>query len=288
MSRAGAPWRSAFEAAIADEVLAVTPVAGGDIGDSFRVELVSGHSVFVKHYSGAPTGVAACEAQGLDWLAEADAPIRVVRALAHGPDWLALEWIESRPPSKHYASALGEGLARLHATSPTQFGSSANNWIGPLPQRNDARASWAEFYGANRIQPLQRRAHDAGLLTISLSRQLDRLSENLPRLVGPDEPIARLHGDLWSGNVLSDEQGLPCLIDPACYGGHREIDLAMMRLFGGFGGAVFEAYERVAPLSSGADTRVALYQVYPLLVHVCLFGAGYLERLRLTVERALA
>ncbi|MCP4908675.1 MAG: fructosamine kinase family protein [bacterium] len=283
-----ATWRPTLEAALDDEIVAATPVIGGDIGESFQVELASGDLIFVKYYRDAPIGLAACEARGLAWLSEAETPIRISRPLAHDADWLALEWIESRPPVDDYAWRLGEGLAQLHQASPSHLGFSEQNWIGRLPQSNDPKPSWAEFYGANRIQPLQRLARDAELLPDRLSRQLDRLVDDLPQLVGDDEPAARLHGDLWSGNVLIDEQGLPCLIDPACYGGHREIDLAMMRLFGGFGRGVFEAYEATAPLSPGADARVALYQIYPLLVHVRLFGATYLGGLTRVVEEALA
>ena len=111
-------------------------------------------------------------------------------------------------------------------------------------------------------------------------RLFDALQRALPDLVGPAEPPSRLHGDLWSGNLHVDERGTPCLIDPAVYGGHREIDLAMMRLFGGFGDRVFAAYAEVYPLESAAKARVPLYQLYPLLVHVNLFGGSYLGALR--------
>lgn len=287
MSGSGPDWRPALEAAFDDAIRSASSVPGGDIGESFRVQLDSGRNVFVKHYREAPEGIAGCEARGLAWLAEGESSLRVASPLAHGSDWLALEWIESHTPVQHYDVALGEGLAALHAASPPCIGLGESNWIGPLPQSNEAKADWSEFYGIERLLPMQRRAHDAGHLPKALERQLDRLIEELPSLIGPEEAIARLHGDLWSGNILPDERGLPCLVDPACYGGHREVDLAMMKLFGGFGQAVFDAYERAYPLSTGADTRVSLYQVYPLLVHVCLFGSGYVDRLARAVEAAL-
>jgi fructosamine-3-kinase len=118
-----------------------------------------------------------------------------------------------------------------------------------------------------------------------LARRLDRLIERIPQLVGPNEPPARLHGDLWSGNVLCDEHGSPVLIDPAVYGGHREVDLAMMRLFGGFSDAVFDAYDAAYPLQPGHEERVALYQLYPLLAHVNLFGAGYVPQVERCIDR---
>ncbi len=287
MNEVDVDWRLAFEASLDDEIRVAERIGGGDIGDSFRVSLASGGVAFVKHYHDAPSGLAACEARGLEWLAQAEAEIRIPRRLGYASDWLALEWIETRPPAPEFDCLLGEGLAGLHGAAPPRFGFGEANWIGTLPQTNDVRPSWADFYGANRIRPLQRRASDAGLLPGALSRRLDRLVEDLPQLVGADEPVARLHGDLWSGNVLVDERGLPCLIDPACYGGHREVDLAMMKLFGGFEDAVFEAYERASPLSPESGARVALYQIYPLLVHLCLFGGSYLRMLNRTVANAL-
>ncbi len=285
-------WRSALESMTGEHLVSVTPLGGGDIGESFRVQLDSGARLFVKHYRDAPGDLAAREASGLEWLAAAGASIRVARPLAHGRDWLALEWIESEAPAPAYDRRLGEGLAQLHAASPGVFGLAEDNWIGRLPQVNtrthEGRGGWAEFYARRRIAPMQRRASNEALLPAPLERALERMIERMTDLVGEEEEAARLHGDLWSGNVLPDERGLPCLIDPACYGGHREVDLAMMRLFGGFGEGVFEAYESANPLSPGARDRVALYQVYPLLVHVCLFGSGYVGRLERAVEQALS
>jgi fructosamine-3-kinase len=115
----------------------------------------------------------------------------------------------------------------------------------------------------------------------------ERLFAALPDLAGPDEPPARLHGDLWGGNLLVDDAGAPCLIDPAVYGGHREIDLAMMRLFGGFGPRVFAAYDEAWPLAPGHEERVGLYQLYPLMVHVNLFGGGYVGSVESSLDRLM-
>jgi len=126
-------------------------------------------------------------------------------------------------------------------------------------------------------------ARESGALSASQTQSAESLIERLPELCGPDEAPARLHGDLWGGNSMVDEEGRPCLIDPAVYGGHREIDLAMMRLFGGFSKRVFEAYHEATPLAPDHEDRMALYQLYPLLVHVNLFGGGYVG----SVERIL-
>lgn len=286
------PWAEALAHATGSRPASATPVAGGDIANSFLVELDDRRRIFVKHYArleAAPEGtppIAVAEARGLTWLAEADA-IRVARPVANGDDWLALEWIDSAPKASDHDEVLGHGLARLHASAPPAFGFEAPNWIGRLPQPNDPEEDWAHFYGERRLRPLARRARDAGALPAELSGRIDRLIERLPERVAGDEPPARLHGDLWSGNAITDERGAPCLIDPAVYGGAREVDLAMMRLFGGFGERTFLAYEEAHPLLPGAEARVALYQAYPLLVHVCLFGGSYVGSLSRAVDDAL-
>jgi len=284
--RPGAPWLDAVEADLGVRITSHVRVAGGDIGDSHRVEVAGGERLFVKSYATAPPGIAEAEARGLAWLDEAEA-IRVARVRGFGADWLALDWIDSARPGPDYSEQLGRALAKLHASGAPRFGFETDNWIGPLTQTNTPVADWAEFYATHRIEPLHHRARDAGTLPAEIDRRLDRLLEALPGLIGPEEPPARLHGDLWGGNVLCDEAGAPCLIDPAVYGGHREVDLAMMQLFGGFAPEVFRAYQRERPLAPGAAERVALYQVYPLLVHVCLFGAGYVTRLAGALEAAL-
>src|SRR5690606_6795024 len=151
-------------------------------------------------------------------------------------------------------------------------------------QDNTPAGDWTEFFRERRLLPQVERAIENGRAPAALAQGFDRLFDRLPELVGPAEPPARLHGDLWGGNLHVDERGLPCLIDPAVYGGHREMDLAMMRLFGGFSERVFAAYDEAYPLSPGAKDRVTLYQLYPLLVHVNHFGGSYLA----SVQQALA
>lgn len=292
---ARAPWRSALEEATGTAVVSTTEVGGGDIAESRRVELADGTVLFVKHYDGvAPPSpdtppIAEAEARGLDWLADAGVDeLRIPRPVANGDDWLALDWIQPAPPAPDHDERLGRGLARLHAASPDGFGFPSTNWIARLPWPNAACPDWPSFYAERRLLPLTRYARDAGTLSAGVRRALDRLVEALPDLAASDEPPARLHGDLWSGNVICEARGGPCLIDPAVYGGHREIDLAMMRLFGGFGPRVFAAYEETWPLAPGAEARLPLYQVLPLLVHVCLFGEGYLASLAHAIDGALA
>lgn len=262
------------------------PLAGGDINQAFEVELESGDRLFVKTHPAPPEGMFAAEAHGLEWLREANA-LRLPRVLAvsdERPAFLALELLSPGPQVSAYDEELGRGLAALHAAAPSAFGLDRDNFIGRLGQRNRPADDWPSFYWRERLEPQLVLATDKGLISESLARSFETLERSLPDLVGPAEPPARLHGDLWGGNLHTDERGRPCLIDPAVYGGHREIDLAMMRLFGGFSPMVFGAYEEAWPLAAGATDRVPLYQLYPILVHVNLFGGGYVGSLR----RALA
>ncbi|HEV3030889.1 MAG TPA: fructosamine kinase family protein [Polyangia bacterium] len=280
--------RAALEAAVAGRIAGERPVGGGDINRAEAVTLADGRRLFVKTNVREPAGMFAAEARGLAWLAEARV-LRVPEVVAHGPGFLALELVVAAPPAPDFDERLGRGLAALHRRGAPDFGLDRDNFIGRLPQDNTAvgggRAGWAEFYRARRLEPQLRRAADEGLASSRMRRGFERLFAELDALVGPPEPPARLHGDLWGGNLLCDEAGAPCLCDPAVYGGNREIDLAMMRLFGGFGARTFAAYEEAWPLAAGHAARVPLYQLYPLMVHVNLFGGGYVGQVEAILDR---
>lgn len=278
--------RSTLADELGHEVVGLRPVGGGDINRAFRGELAGGQSFFVKVHGGVGREFFDVEAHGLRWLAEAGA-LRIPRVLAVGATdaeaFLALEWIESGRRAPDHDERLGRGLAAIHRAGAPSFGLDRDNVIGRLPQTNDPRPDWASFYRDCRLEPQIRMASEAGHLTESIRRGFQTLFGRLDELVGPPEPPARLHGDLWGGNATTDPSGSPCLIDPAVYGGHREVDLAMMRLFGGFGLRVFDAYHDAWALTDGHAERVGLYQLYPLMVHVNLFGGSYVDR----VERTL-
>lgn len=281
--------RSTLAQHLESEVRDARSVSGGDINAAWRVALRDGRTVFVKHHAKPPRGMFGCEARGLAWLREAGA-LRVpeVAAVSDGdggtPAFLALEWIEAAARAPDHDEALGHGLAALHRAGAPAFGLDGDNFIALLPQDNRAAASWPEFYATRRLEPQLRMASERGCASSAMRRGFERLFARISDVCGPGEPPSRLHGDLWGGNAMTDERGAPVLMDPAVYGGHREIDLAMMRLFGGFGARVFAAYEESWPLAPGHGTRVALYQLYPLMVHVNLFGGGYVAQ----VERVLA
>ncbi len=266
-------------------VVRATRVSGGDIHDAYGCTLADGTKVFVKTNPRPSEGMFDAEARGLKWLADASA-LRVPRVLAATERLLALEWVEPQRGSALADERLGRGLAALHAVVPPGFGLDHDNFIATLPQpnlhRTDQVGGWAGFYRTHRIQPMIDRA--GMLLGAKLRARLDRLLDRLPALFSDEEPPARLHGDLWGGNRMTAANDEPVVFDPAVYGGHREMDLAMMKLFGGFSARVFDAYDEVAPPRAGRAGRVAICQLYPLLVHVNLFGAGYVGQVERVVE----
>ena len=273
--------------AIGGRISSAFPIPGGSIATTVRATLDDGRVVVVKHDDRSTPGMFSGEAHGLNWL-RVDGGPRVPRVLAERdtpPGFLVMEWIEPGPTTRATDVAMGRALATMHRAGAPSFGLDRPNQLATIDQDNTPAATWAEFLRERRILPLTRRAVDQGGLSATLASALERLAEGLEDLVGPQEPPARLHGDLWAGNAMTDVDGRPVVIDPAVYGGHREIDLAMMRLFGGFSTSVFEAYDETYPLAPGHEERVALNQILPLLVHVILFGAGYVSRLRSAVAR---
>jgi fructosamine-3-kinase len=283
----GAALAAALAQSFGTRVISASRLAGGDINEAFAVELGDGRRVFVKANAHAPHGMFRAEARGLEFLGAARA-VRVPRVLALSdapPCFLALELLDSAPRRPGFDEELGRGLAALHRATPGVFGLDEPNFIGSLPQSNVAHARWSDFYRRERLEPQLERASRQGRASPAMRRGFERLFERLDALAGDEEPPARLHGDLWAGNLHADERGAPCLIDPAVYGGHREMDLAMMRLFGGFSERVFAAYAEAFPLAPGHAERVPLYQLYPLMVHVNLFGGGYARSVESVLER---
>jgi fructosamine-3-kinase len=274
--------REAVAAALGRPVAALHRVAGGDLNDAYAAELDDGSRVFVKTRAGAAPGEFAAEAEGLRWLAEPGA-VRIAEVLAVDDAFLVLRWIdEARPPRLDEAGEeeLGRGLAGLHLAGAPAFGGARPLRLGPLELPNDPAGDWPSFYAERRLAPLVPRAG----LSATGARAVERVCSRLADLAGPPEPPARLHGDLWGGNVMAGADGRPWLIDPAAHGGHREVDLAMLRLFGHPSPRTLSAYDEVAPRADGHEDRVALYQLFPLLVHAALFGGGYAS----SVERAAA
>ena len=250
------------------------PAGGGDINAAYALELDDGTRAFLKTREDPPPGEYATEAAALGWLGEA---VRTPRVLEADEGWLALEWVDAGRLDAGGEEELGRGLARLHAAGAERFGAAPPGAaqrdlrIGALLLPNDPAPDWPSFYAERRLLALL----PAAGLSAAGARAVEAVCARLPELAGPAEPPARLHGDLWSGNVLAGADGRPWLIDPAAYGGHREVDLAMLELFGTIPPRALAAYEEVAPPAEGRAERVALWQLFPLLVHAALFGGSY-------------
>jgi fructosamine-3-kinase len=275
----------AVSRALGANVTGVAPVPGGCISDAGRVALDHGRVVFAKSADGLPPDLLAVEAEGLAWLRAADAA-NVPEVLAVTGDALVLEWVEPGPRTATTDESLGRGLARLHRAGADAFGWHRDGFIGRLPQRNTppAVADWPAFWIDRRIVPLARAARDRNSVDEQVPALVDRLATRIAERAGPPEPPARLHGDLWSGNVHVDRHGEPWLVDPAAYGGHREVDLAMLHLFGSPSSAFAAAYDEVHPLADGWRDRLRLWQLEPLLTHAVMFGGGYGASVRAVLD----
>lgn len=261
-------------AATIERALGTRPRAATEAPAAALVHLDDGRQVFVK----APRDRRAramvdAEEHGLAFLRGRSA-LRVPGVLARGTDFLVLEALELRALDGESAERFGHALAELHRSGAPSFGLDRDNFVGFTEQRNAPHPRWADFYRDERILAVAARCS----LDASTRALVDRVAERMDVLAGDLEPPARLHGDLWSGNACADARGTPCVFDPAVSGGSREVDLAMMRLFGGFPRRTFDAYEESFPLLPGHPDRVALYQLYFLLVHVAIFGDGYVAQ----------
>ena len=259
-------------------------VGGGCINEGWQVVFEDGARSFVKTRQDVATGEYANEAAALRWLAEPGA-VRLPEVLAvrddSEPRLLALEWIDEGRLGPDGAEELGRGLAALHCSGADAFGAlppgapSPALRIGAVELPVEPHDDWPGFYAECLLLPLARQATDAGALSSGGVAAVESVCERIGELAGPAEPPARLHGDLWGGNVLAGADGRGWLIDPAAYGGHREVDLAMLRLFGSPGTRLFAAYDEAHALADGHEERVGLWQLFPLLVHAVLFGGGY-------------
>lgn len=268
------------EELLGSAVVATAPVAGGDVATAVKLRLSNGRTAFLKTLTAAPPGFFEREAAGLAWLAEttADGGLATPEVLAVDHDCLILAWVETGRPTSEGGSAFGRALARTHAAGAPGFGAADGGYIGRLPLLNQPSPSWPEFYAERRIAPYLRVLRDKEMISAEDAASIDTAVGRGPSIV-PDEPPARLHGDLWNGNVLWAGEDRALVIDPAAYGGHREVDLAMLALFGlPQLPQVMAAYQEVTPLAEGWEERLAFHQLFPLLVHACLFGGQYAAR----------
>lgn len=258
---------------------ATHPLPGGSVNNVFRLETNWGPYCLKLNTAPEAAHMFPSEAEQLGRLQRL-APIRVpvvedVYADSTAASYLLLEYLAPSAMRPDYWARLGRQLAKLHQVEGQAFGGVANNFIATLPQPNLNTPDWATFFAEQRILPMAKRAYDAGALGPVEGAQIQALLAKTPSLC-PEEPPVLLHGDLWKGNVLVGPEGYACLIDPALYFGHREADLAMTLLFGGYEAEFYQAYQDKHPLQPGFERRFQVYNLYPLLVHLVLFGDGYL------------
>ncbi len=267
------------------EIVGAERVTGGCIHQTARLSTNLPEDFFIKWAPEPLSDVFAAEADGLSALRNStDLTVPLVIGHSEGdrdPAWLLLEYVPRGSPAPDYSERLGRALADLHEPREGQYGWHRSNYIGSLPQTNGPVADWSEFWWVARLEPQLKLAVDRGYLA-EVDQEWAALESRLPSMLGTvaGEGASLVHGDLWSGNVYPGPDGGPVLVDPAAYLGHHEVDLAMTELFGGFARAFYDAYTRTRPLAKGyREVRRHVYQLYPLLVHVNLFGKSYLSGL---------
>jgi len=263
------------------------PLSGGDINRAFQLQTNNG-SYFLKYnLAGKYPGMFQTEALGLELLEKPGAP-RVPKVVASDESgeysWLLLEYIKQGSPGNSFWESFGNALAQLHKNSSKSFGLDHDNYIGSLPQSNRNHQTWHEFFIEERLNKQLALARNKGLVDSTLMRNFEQLFIAIPSIF-PKEPPSLVHGDLWSGNYLCDENGNPCIIDPAVYYGFREMDIGMSKLFGGFSGRFYESYQNAFTMAPGWQDRIEICNLYPLMVHVNLFGGGYLASVKSIVRK---
>jgi fructosamine-3-kinase len=259
-------------------------LAGGNINSSVKAETNKG-CFFVKWNENENEDMFLCEAKGLKVLRSADEihiPEVIGSGYKLGKAYLILEYINAPKPKANYWEDFGASLANLHTHTQAKHGLDYDNYIGSLRQTNDWTESWLDFFIDKRLKVQAGLAFYNGELPKVLFEKFNALYLKLPEILPAEKP-ALLHGDLWSGNVLVGNNGLVTLIDPAVYYGSREAEIAFTKLFGGFNEIFYETYNEIQPLETGFEKRIEIYNLYPLLVHVNLFGSGYLSG----IERVL-
>lgn len=261
------------------------PLYGGDINQVHKLRTSEGTFVIKINQTGLPE-LFETEAKGLELLRKNSGfriPSIVEVNTSQDGDFILMEYLSSGDKTSNYWEDFGEQLARMHQESHERFGLDHNNYIGSLSQSNQQHKKWSSFFFHERILVQLELLKEKQELSFS-AQQLNTLLARIESLFS-DQPSSLLHGDLWSGNCMCDENNEPVLIDPAVYYGHREMDLAMTLLFGGFDQLFYQAYNRVFPLETNWRNRIEICQLYPLLVHANLFGGHYIKQCKNIILR---
>jgi len=260
------------------QIISSSSESGGCINNAIHLNTSEGH-YFLKWNDKVPDDMFRKEVNGLELL-HRSGKLKIPTPIGHGKignkNFLLLEYIHPGTPSKQYWEELGHSLAQLHNyNTSNKYGLEYDNYIGKLYQKNKLNDTWIEFFIQNRLEAQLNLALEQREVDMQFAHRYRKFYELLPSLL-PDSPPSLLHGDLWSGNVMTDSDGQAWLIDPAVYYGHREIELAFTHMFGGFGPGFYTAYRETYPLDPGFEGRIDIYNMYPAMVHVNLFGTSYL------------
>lgn len=262
------------------------PVSGGSINQTYCLDTNAGKYMLKFNSKSAYPNMFAHEMVGLKTIGTTNTiavPEGILQDDLNDESFLVLEWIETRKPTEKASEQLGRELAEMHKNSATYFGFGSDNYMGSLPQSNKQHDTWSSFYIEQRLQPMVKLAFEKRLLNKTDVQNFEKLYSKLKNLF-KEEPSSLIHGDLWGGNYLISKDEKPYLIDPAVSYGNREFDIAMTTLFGGFSESFYSAYQESFPLNKGWNERIELWNLYPLLLHLNLFGAGYLEQVREGVD----
>ncbi|MAP53335.1 fructosamine kinase family protein [Altibacter sp.] len=264
-------------------IKAVLPLSGGDINEVFRIQSSDHEYVLKINQAVRYPGMFEAEAKGLELLRQSNS-FKIPKVIGHDTVatkcYLLMEYIPSGNASANIWEAFAEALSQLHSQTHQHFGLDHANYIGRLPQANHWQTTAADFYITQRLEPQFKQASEKGYTFGNLNAFYKVLSEEIPT-----HRPSLIHGDLWNGNYLIAADKNPVLIDPAVAFGSREMDLAMMQLFGGFPKSVFSAYANCAPLEDAWESRIQLWQLYYVLVHLNLFGSGYLHQVQSILAR---
>lgn len=270
--------RTFIENQLSQEIINATPLSGGDINNVFKIETNKENIVLKINDRNRFPKMLEKEFRALEFLKDAS-KAKYPSPIAHFSDetsqYLAMKFVEEDSNSSKGQKLLGEHLADQHKCTHESFGWEEDNYIGSLPQPNSFKSTWSDFYAENLILFQTELAFDKGIIKKDVLAKVERFCSKIDEIF-PNESPALLHGDLWGGNYFIDTEEQPLLYDPAVYYGHREIDIAMTRLFGGFSVEFYENYNQLFPLEKGWESRIQYGQLYPNLVHLNLFGVGYL------------
>ena len=274
-----------FSLNVAD--IAFNPVFGGSINHCFKISLPNLNLFLKVNDNQKYPKMFETEYKGMKVLSNSSSfniPTMHLYGAFQNSGFLVMEYIEEESRSDAFWKTFGHQLAQLHQSTTTEFGLDHQNYIGSLSQGNNFHKKWSDFFISERLNPMIEIARNQNAIQLATIKQFEDLYKKLDDIF-PVEPPALIHGDLWNGNFMTDSSGQATIFDPAIYYGHREMDIAMSKLFGGFDQLFYDSYNETFPLTHDWEARVDVANLYPLLVHVNLFGGGYIHQVKSILSR---